>query len=81
MKWAKAWKNYQYDLCTQEKLRSAWANSQADQSFLGTHLSKQGLKATNEQMRWELMQFCLICHALAQMTTCTVTAVMVIDTQ
>ena len=30
--WATAWQNHQNDLCTQRRLRSAWASAQSDQS-------------------------------------------------
>ena len=32
LKWAAAWQNQQNDLCTQRRLRSAWASAQSDQS-------------------------------------------------
>ena len=32
-KWATAWQNQQNDLCTQRRLRSAWASAQSDQSL------------------------------------------------
>ena len=32
-KWAAAWQNQHNDLCTQQRLRSAWASTQSDQSF------------------------------------------------
>ena len=33
IKWASAWQNQQNDLCTQRRLRSAWASAQSDQSL------------------------------------------------
>ena len=32
-KWPAAWQNQQHDMCTQQRLRSAWASSQSDQSL------------------------------------------------
>ena len=32
--WAASWQNQQNDLCTQQRLRSAWASAQSDQSLL-----------------------------------------------
>ena len=34
--WATAWQNQQNDLCTQQRLGSAWASAQSDQSSLST---------------------------------------------
>ena len=31
--WATSWQNQQTDLCTQRRLRSAWASAQSDQSL------------------------------------------------
>ena len=35
--WAAAWQNQQNDLCDQQRLRSAWASAQSDQSLRCPH--------------------------------------------
>ena len=35
--WAASWQNQQYGMCTQWKLRSAWASAQSDQSLSCLH--------------------------------------------
>ena len=36
LKWATSWQNHQNGMCAQQKLRSAWAAAQSDQSSLCT---------------------------------------------
>ena len=36
--WTASWQNQQYGICTQRRLRSAWASAQSDQSSLCAHL-------------------------------------------
>ena len=36
-KWAASWQNQQNDLCTQQRLGSAWASGQSDQSLLSAY--------------------------------------------
>ena len=35
--WAAAWQNQQNDLCTQQRLRSAWVSAQSDPSLRCPH--------------------------------------------
>ena len=35
--WAASWQNQQNDLCTQQRLRSAWASAKSDQSLRCPH--------------------------------------------
>ena len=46
--WATAWQNQQNDLCTQRRLRSAWASAQSDQSSLSAW-GKFSSLATHEE--------------------------------
>ena len=41
--WAASWQNQQNDLCTQRRLRSAWASTQSDQSLCCLHEESLGL--------------------------------------
>ena len=75
-----AWENLQKGMCTQWRLRSAWASAQADQSSLSAW-RKLGSLATHWahsedwsdwadvqadlSLRWVHMQFWRFCHALA----------------
>ena len=40
--WTEAWQNQQNDLCTQQRLRSAWASTQSDQSLRCLHEESGG---------------------------------------
>ena len=57
-KWACTWQNQQNDMCTQRRLRSAWASAQSDQNLhclheeaLGPWLSLERT-AKNDQTGW-----------------------------
>ena len=47
--WAATWQNQQNDLCTQRRLRSAWASTQSDQSLHCPHEETLGPKLTTER--------------------------------
>ena len=80
--WAAAQQNQQNDLCTQQRLRSAWAFTQSDQSSLSEWRSigslatqKAHSKDWSDWVGWMLRLICLCCahrsfcwfsHAVAQ---------------
>ena len=45
--WAASWQNQQNDLCAQQRLRSAWASAQSDQSLRCPHEESLGSLATH----------------------------------
>ena len=70
--WAAAWQNQQNDLCAQQRLRSAWASAQSDQSFRCGHEETFGPLLPNERTaktlmrhRWAHKSFCWFCRAAA----------------
>ena len=82
LKWAASWQNQQNGLCTQQRLRSAWASTQSDQSllcaqwvakdptFLCEHSedwSDWADAQADPSLRWAHMPFCWFCHEAAQM--------------
>ena len=47
--WATSWQNQQNDLCTQQRLRSAWASAQSDQSLRCPHEETLGPQLPTER--------------------------------
>ena len=83
-KWATVQQNQKDDLCAQQRLRSAWASTQSDQSslsacrisgFLATHevhskdWSDWADVQANLSLRWVHWSFCWFCCAVAQIWT------------
>ena len=58
MIWATAWQNKENDLCAQQRLRSAWASAQSDQSLLsawgnlGSSATHRGHCKDSDQTGW-----------------------------
>ena len=73
--WVTAWQNQQNNLCTQRRLRPAWASAQSDQSLCCSHKEALGPRLPTEltaktadaqadlSLRWVHMSFCWICQA------------------
>ena len=64
--WAASWQNQQSGMCAQQRLRSAWASAQSDQSSLCTQWVAKDpsfLHAQSDQsLRCPHMPFCWFCH-------------------
>ena len=63
--WAASWQNQQNDLCSLQRLRSAWASTQSDQSSLSAGRNI-GSSATHwahceDSDRWAHRSFCWFC--------------------
>ena len=78
--WAVAWQNQQNNLCTQQRLRSAWASALPDQSLRwwivgssATHWvhcedwSDWADAQADLSLRWVHRSFCWFCHEAAHM--------------
>ena len=67
--WAASWQNQQNDLCAKQRLRSAWASAQSDQSLRCQYEESLGpwlpIDCT-ASLRWAHMPFCWFCHEAAQ---------------
>ena len=84
-KWAAPWQNQQNDLCTQRRLRSAWASAQSDQSLRCPHEETLSYPLSALQrlwsawvdaqadlsLRWAHRSFCWFCHEAAQIVNLT----------
>ena len=83
--WATARQNQQHDLCTQRRLRSAWASTQSDQSLPCApriakdprllHVDSEGSDQTGQMPRLICifagrMSFCWFCHVVAHVISC-----------
>ena len=78
---AASWQNQQNGMCTQQRLRSAWASAQSDQSSLPAWRKLRSLAThwahcedwsdwadaqAGLSLRWAHMPFCWFCHEVAQ---------------
>ena len=82
---AATWQNQQYDTCAQQRLGSAWASTQSDQSLCCPHTKRWDLgyplsalrrlwsdwadAQADLSLRWAHMPFCCFCHEVAHMAT------------
>ena len=73
--WAASWQNQQNGMCTQRRLRSAWASAQSDQSLLSawrklgslaTHWMHSDDAQADQSLRWAQRSFCWFCHEAAE---------------
>ena len=75
--WAASWQNQQNGMCTQRRIRSAWASDQSDQSLRCPHMKKDWvLSYPNERTAKTLIRlksslgaqsFCSFCHEAAHL--------------
>ena len=70
-KLATSWQNQQNDLCAQQRLRSAWASAQSDQSLHCLHEETLRPPLPIEHPGWSEsslgpQSFCWFCHEAAQ---------------
>ena len=82
LKWATSWQNQQNGMCTQQRLRSAWASAQSDQSLCCPHEERLGPWLPIERTTKTLIRlggcpgwsesslgaqsFCWFCHEVAK---------------